>query len=302
MEKMSPLDKLKAVKGFKEEVEGVKDNAGAIQEAFKEIKGKTPEVPKETTSTLGKFLKPLTSFAEKVTPIFNIIKAVFSLASSVVSFAKKSKILIAFHTASKNAKIQIDLMAGKIGHPLQYAVKKIFRGTVSRGADVLSKVYDLVASIISMIPQVKPWTDLITAIRDTTTGLVTIGRSIKGFGKWLLGRKGKHRKLAAESIFKTMIDYGEEAHYDLVKKLNKPGKVAVGFASLKHNLMKLVAKVPWPKKLGNKFDEIAKDRGDTLELHDIFKMLPENARERLDENSGLKGKVLENLAEAMKSE
>jgi hypothetical protein len=302
VEKLSPLEKLKAVKGFGSDVKDLKSNAEAIPKAFKEIKEATPEVPKEAAGALEQFFAPLKNFAAKVAPFISIIQAIIGFGSSVFSFAGKVRTLFAFNTARKNAKVEIDLLAENIGHPLAYAVKKVFRGVLSRGADVLTKLYDLIASIVSLIPQAKPWTTLLSAIKDTGTGLVTIYRKLKGFGKWLTGKRGKHRKLAAESMLKTMLESQDQAHFDLIKKITQPGKISTAVAELKIFLLNILQKIKLPKFVKNKLSDMEKEEGHTVKLREMFEMFPEDVQEQLEENDDLKGVIMNSLAEAMKSE
>jgi hypothetical protein len=196
--------------------------------------------PSEAVADKGPTILPaFLSFAQPVAnqialwtkwlPIFGIVSSIWSMIKGIGETWSKLKDMLALKSTAKAAgKNKEDPSSAELAEAAQYGYAKVKRGFFSRLFNLVKSAADLVLGVAKLVVGmfsggigaiIVQAFDLASTLVDL---VVTSIRKIRGFGKWLLGTRGKARRENAEKIVTAAREGSEEA-MGLILKLDPSG-------------------------------------------------------------------------------
>ena len=211
----------------------IKDWIKWIKDFIEFCKNPVEAVAEKAGTVLPGFLSFAQPIADKIAawtqwlPIVGIVTSIFSLVKSVPNVISKFIEMLALRsTANKGLKGNQSERA--LTQAAQYGYAKVRRGFWGRVFELAKKAGDLVLSVAKLVIGLVSGglgAVVIQAIEIASTLVdlaVAAFKKLKGFGKWLLGIRGKARRENAEKIV-TAARQGSVEASELILKLGPSG-------------------------------------------------------------------------------
>jgi len=244
-EKVSTWQKFKE---FVSSIFHIKDWINWIKEFIGFCKNPVDAVAEKASTVLPGFLKFAQPIADQVSkwtkwlPIVGVVTSLFSLVKSIPGVISKFFDMRALKSTAREPKKDKE-SGGELEEAAQYGYAKVKRGFWSRIFGMAKGAGDVVLSVAKLVVGLFSGgigAIVVQALELSATVIdlaVTAFRKIKGFGKWLLGKRGKARRENAEKIIMAAKQGSVEAA-ELILKLAPAGMTRGGTLDKLNNWFK----------------------------------------------------------------